>query len=136
MNPISSYTYILNHTELVPLQPEAPEPVFWNEKALKLKILGESANQVYNEFSKTSRTKPKENDYKKIVMLGTQQPKIQQTKAPMCWMRLVSVLMDVVTCWLHLGHTRVMGSGPNSRLYRTFSTPCGQIPPPPPPQLV
>ena len=74
-----SYTYILNHTELVPLQPEAPEPIFWNEKALKLKVLGESANQEYNGFSKTSNTKPKEKDYKKIMMPGTQKPKLQQS---------------------------------------------------------
>ena len=29
------YTYILNHTELVPLLPEAPNPVFWNLEMLK-----------------------------------------------------------------------------------------------------
>ena len=34
------YTYILNHTQLVPIEPEAPEPIFWNEEAVKLKILG------------------------------------------------------------------------------------------------
>ena len=29
------YTYILNNTQLVPLQPEAPEPVFWNKELLE-----------------------------------------------------------------------------------------------------
>jgi hypothetical protein len=43
------YTYILNHTELVPLQPEAPEPVFWNNKALKWNNFGERGKSTHDE---------------------------------------------------------------------------------------
>ena len=40
------YTYILNHTELVSIEPEAPEPIFWNKEVLKLKILGDRRSNV------------------------------------------------------------------------------------------
>ena len=49
------YTYILNHTELVPIEPEAPEPIFWNKEALKLKILDEQGSKGKQRRRKTLR---------------------------------------------------------------------------------
>ena len=52
------YTYILNHTELVPIEPEAPEPIFWNEEALKLKILGEQGYRGKNKRWRRKTVRP------------------------------------------------------------------------------
>ena len=53
------YTYILNHTELVAIEPEAPEPIFWNEEALKLKILGERGYRGKNKGRRRKTVHPK-----------------------------------------------------------------------------
>ena len=74
------YTYIVNHTQLVPIEPEAPEPIFWNEEAVKLKILGadDRENHQVKYRAAKNRERRRKTVNKSLIKTENQQVRLKQ----------------------------------------------------------